>query len=70
MRVRTATGLILVFLRLSGFAGLTSLWRTVYVIPGREHDQRLLRHERAHLEQIERDGRLVFAARYVWWSLR
>lgn len=31
---------------------------------------RLLRHEREHLRQIERDGRLLFALRYSWWTLR
>lgn len=28
---------------------------------------RLLRHERCHLEQIERDGRLLFSVKYLWW---
>ena len=49
---------------------MTSFWRTVYVMPGHEHDQRLLRHERCHLEQIERDGRILFAIKYSWWTLR
>lgn len=38
---------------------------TIYVLPGNEYDERLLRHERCHLKQIERDGRVVFAVKYL-----
>lgn len=68
--VKTAIGLIAVYMRLCGFRGWTSFWRTIYVLPGYERDQRLLRHERKHLEQIERDGRLLFSIKYLWWTLR
>lgn len=70
MKIRTATGLIAAYMRLCGFAGWASFWDTIYVMPGFEHDQLLLRHERKHLEQIERDGRLLFAIKYSWWTLR
>ena len=70
MKVKTATGLIRAYMRLCGFAGCTSFWNTVYVLPGRESDQRLLRHERCHLEQIEREGRLLFSIKYWWWLCR
>lgn len=70
MTIRTATGLIAAYMRLCGFRGWTSFWSTIYVLPGFEHDERLLRHEREHLRQIERDGRLLFALRYSWWTLR
>ena len=70
MQVRTATGLIAAYMRLCGFKGWTSFWNTIYVLPGFEHNQRLLSHERKHLEQIERDGRLLFAFKYSWWTLR
>ena len=70
MTVRTATGLIAAYMKLCGFKGWASFWRTIYVLPGHEHDQRLLRHERKHLEQIERDGRVVFAVKYLWWLCR
>ena len=63
MKIRIATGLIASYMRLCGFRGWTSFWRTVYVLPGNEHDEHLLRHmngisnpvlyERKHLEQIE-----------------
>lgn len=70
MIIRTATGLIAWYMKLCGFKGWTSFWRFIYVLPGHEHDQRLLRHERKHLEQIEHDGRLLFALKYSWWTLR
>lgn len=52
------------------FDGWTSFWSTIYVLPGHENDQHLLRHERKHLEQIEREGRLLFSLRYSWLTLR
>jgi hypothetical protein len=70
MPVRTATGLIAWYMRRCGFEGWASFWHAVYVLPGHEHDTRLIRHELCHLQQIERDGRLVFALRYSWWLLR
>ena len=70
MKIRTATGLIAAYMRSCKFDGWTSFWNTIYALPGHEHDQRLLRHERCHLEQIERDGRLVFSIKYAWWTLR
>ena len=70
MNIRTATGLLSWLMRRAGFAGWASFWNTIYVLPGYEHDQRLLRHERKHLEQIERDGRLLFAIKYSWLTLR
>lgn len=68
--VRTATGPIAWYMRACGFKGWTSFWRTTYVLPGYEDNQRLLRHERKHLEQIERDGRILFSIKYLWWLCR
>jgi len=70
MKIRTASGIIAAYMRLCGFRGWASFWRVVYVLPGHEHDERLLRHERKHLEQIERDGRLLFSIKYLWWLAR
>jgi hypothetical protein len=67
VNIRTATGLIAWLMRRAGFLGWASFWGTIYVLPGHENDQRLLRHERKHLEQIERDGRLKFSVKYLWW---
>lgn len=70
MQVRTATGLLAWLMRRAGFLGWTSFWSVVYVLPGHEHNERLLRHERAHLEQIERLGRLRFTVAYLWELVR
>lgn len=64
------TGLIAWYIRLMKCRGWTSFWNTIYVLPGHESNQRLLRHERKHLEQIERDGRLLFSIKYLWWLCR
>lgn len=68
--IRTATGLITAYMNLCGFKGWTSFWGVIYVLPGYESNQRLLRHERRHLEQIEREGRLLFALKYSWRTIR
>ena len=84
MTVRTATGLLAWAMCRAGFLSWTSFWHVIYVLPGHEHNERLLRHERCHLEQIERDGRLAFSIKHlwrlllipalfvasVWWSIR
>lgn len=70
MTIRTATGVIAAYMRLCGFRGWASFWRTIYVLPGYERDQSLLRHERCHLEQIEHDGRLLFSIKYLYWLYR
>lgn len=68
--VCTANGLLAWLMRRAGFLGWTSFWNVVYVLPGHEQNARLLRHERCHLEQIERDGRLLFSIKYLWWLFR
>lgn len=70
MSIRTATWLHAAYMKLCGFRGWASFWGTVYVLPGFECNERLLRHERCHLEQIEREGRILFALKYSWWTLR
>jgi hypothetical protein len=70
MRLRQAPPLIAWAMRLCGFYGWASFWRIIYVLPGHEHNERLLRHERCHLEQIEREGRLVFSIKYLWLLCR
>ena len=67
MKIKTSTGLIAAYMRLCGFRGWTSFLGCIYVPPGHEQDQHLLRHERKHLEQIERDGRVLFSIKYLWW---
>ena len=68
--IRTSTGLLAWLMRRAGFLGWTSFWHVVYVLSGHENNQSLLRHECCHLEQIERDGRLLFSIKYLWWLAR
>ena len=70
MKVKTATGLIRAYMKLCGFRGWASFWNAVYVMPGWESYQPLLRHEAKHLEQIRRDGRIGFSAKYLYWLIR
>ncbi len=70
MKVKTAKWLIWAYMRACGFKGWTSFWGAVYVMPGWEQHQPLLRHEAKHLEQIRRDGRIVFSAKYLYWLIR
>lgn len=67
---RIATGLLAWYMKRCDFAGWASFWGAIYVLPGSECDERLLRHERCHLAQIERDGRLLFTLKYSWWTIR
>lgn len=67
---RTATGLIALYMRLCGFKGWTSFWGVIYLAPGWETADWLIRHERVHLAQIERDGRIVFTIKYLYWLAR
>ena len=67
---RIAKGLLAWYMQRCGFRGWSSFWGAIYVLPGSECDERLLRHERKHLEQIESDGRLLFALKYSWWTIR
>ena len=70
MQVRIATSLLAWYMRHCGFIGWASFWNTVYVMPGWESYQPLLRHERKHLEHIKNDGRILLALKYLWWTLR
>ncbi len=67
---RTATGLIALYLRLTGFKGWTSLWGVIYLAPGWEKCDWLIRHESMHLEQMRRDGKFVFMLKYMYWFVR
>lgn len=67
---RTASSLILAYMKACNFQGWTSFWNVIYLAPGFEQDQRLLRHERQHLAQMARDGKLLYLLKYTYWLLR
>ena len=67
---KIATGPIRWFMTLMGYQGWTSLWGSIYFIAGFEQDAGLVRHERKHLEQMQRDGKLVYMVKYLYWNVR
>lgn len=68
MRVKTATGLIALYMRVCGFRGWASFWNTIYLAPGYETNVRLIRHEARHLRQIKEAGILFFTVKYLYWN--
>jgi hypothetical protein len=58
------------FLRTGGFRAITMPWRTIYVLSEHSSDDELRRHELVHIEQIERDGPVVFSCLYVCYLIR
>jgi hypothetical protein len=68
--IRTASGLIQMYMKACGFQGWTSFWGVIYMTPGYEQHDALIRHERKHLEQMQRDGGLVYLIKYSYWLLR
>lgn len=70
IKIREAPGLLALLMRLVGIHGWIMPWGIIYVRPGRVRDRRLIAHKMMHIEQMDRDGRLLFSARYVWWLLR
>ena len=55
---------------LLGASAITMPWRRIYVVAERFDDPVLRRHEMIHIEQIDRDGVIVFCVRYLWWGVR
>jgi hypothetical protein len=68
--IRTAKGPILLYMKACGFQGWTSFWNVIYMAPGFELCQPLIKHESKHLEQMQRDGKVLYAIKYAWWMLR
>ena len=69
IKIKEATGLILWYMRYFKFAGWTSLWDTIYVAPGYLYNNRILKHERKHIDQMQRDGKLVYMAKYMYYLI-
>jgi len=68
--MKTATGLILWFLQFSGALALTAPWKVIYCRPGEEGNIPLFTHECVHIQQIERDGAILFTLKVLWYLLR
>jgi len=69
MTIKEAKHVVLWWMNLFGFKGLTMPW-AIYLHPTRLNDTALIRHEMKHVEQMKRDGVATFMIKYVWWSVR
>jgi hypothetical protein len=58
------------FLRTFDGAAITMPWCRVYVLEEHWNDPALIRHELVHIEQIERDGPVLFSVKYLYWLAR
>ena len=67
--IRAAKGLIALFLKLSGFTGVTLPW-AIYIMPHRMNDIRLIRHEQEHVRQMKYLGVFKFYTLYIWYNIK
>ena len=67
--IRPARHVLRLLLRLGGFAGITLPWG-IYLLREQLGNERLIRHELAHVAQIRRYGVVGFYARYIALWLR
>ena len=58
------------YMKLCGFQGWTSFWNVIYLDPDHMDDDKLIRHEMKHIEQIQEQGRLKFAVKYTYYTMR
>ena len=68
--IRPARGLVLWWLNVGGYDGITLPPRAVYIRAEKLGDERLLRHEGVHWEQYRRMGAFKFYIKYIWYTLR
>lgn len=68
--MKTATGLIAWFLRINGVRAVTLPNKRIYALPGSETDADLFLHEAVHIEQIDRDGPVLWTIKVCWYLVR
>lgn len=64
---KTASGIIKWYMEKMGYKGWTSLWNTIYMMPGYEFSTRLRKHELKHIDQMSSDGKILFTIKYTYW---
>jgi hypothetical protein len=69
MKIKPAKHFIRLFLRLTGFRGVTLPW-AIYILPDSLDDERLRRHEAAHWKQKQAYGNFGFYWLYFKFWLR
>ena len=68
--MKTATGLVLWYMKFWGFYGWISAFGTLYALPGYETNPLLLKHEQTHEAQRKRDGWFMFLVKSGWYLLQ
>lgn len=67
---KIATGIIKRFLVKYKKVAWTSLWNTIYYIDENTlKNKKVKKHELKHIEQMEREGKLKFTVKYLWYSI-
>jgi hypothetical protein len=46
------------------------IWRTCYLMPAYFNDPVVRAHEEVHFDQIDRDGRIIFTIKYLYFLAR
>ena len=67
--MKTARGLVWLWMRLWGFYGWTSSFGNIYALPGCESSATLHKHEECHVMQLKRDGFLGYHIKTVWYLI-
>jgi hypothetical protein len=68
---KLATGLGLWLMKKRGFSGFTSYWSTVYYIDREAmNNTRIRKHELKHIEQMEREGNVLFTIKYLYYLIK
>lgn len=70
MTPRPAKHLVALFLRATGYEGVTLPPWGIYILPQHLASDRLIRHEQCHWAQYQRMGAVRFYAKYIWLLLR
>ena len=68
--MKPAPFLILWFLKMAGSLAITMPWKVIYCRPGEEGNIPLFTHECIHIQQIERDGAVLWTLKVFWYLLR
>ncbi len=68
--IHQVRGLLLWWLRRSGYRGITLPPWGIFILPGSERDAGLIAHESVHWAQYERLGAVIFYITYTWGLLR
>jgi hypothetical protein len=58
------------FLTRYQLAGIVMPWGKCYYLPPWHKCPEFIRHETVHFKQMERDGRVMFTIKYLYWLAR